>query len=182
MKEGIGGDNLSIAWRYPNKPREVIPARFSQVTNPAAVTKDPMIGTTLDVWQCHWCKTESELINEMANKPYPSFRLLHLLEGPENSKFNEYVDNKYISRMRGWLVPPVNGDFLFWIASNGYGEFWLSSTDNPADKVLICRQPRDKLAGPRQWDVSAEQKSGPISLVAGRAYYYEVRDFLQMQR
>lgn len=35
MKAGVGNDHLSIAWKYPGKEREVIPARFSRVKNPS---------------------------------------------------------------------------------------------------------------------------------------------------
>jgi hypothetical protein len=78
--------------------------------------------------------------------------------------------------MKGWLRPPVSGDYKFWIASDDNGELWLSSDDNPANKALACR-----LSGatwPREWTKYSEQESKPISLVAGRSYYYEVREFM----
>jgi hypothetical protein len=164
MKEGGGGDNLAIAWEYPGQTREVIPAWRSRVENPF---ED---GAILDTWTgLNSGNTVADLkagtIN-LALIPDKSVRLVDLLEGPTN------VGDNYGSRMRGWLVPPVTGNFVFWIASDDNGEFWLSTTDSKAYKALICRQPDS--AGPRQWDKYTEQKSQPIRLVAGQAYYYEV--------
>jgi hypothetical protein len=78
--------------------------------------------------------------------------------------------------MKGWLRPPVSGDYKFSIALDDNGELWLSSDDNPTNKALACH-----LSGftwPREWAKYSEQESKPISLVAGRLYYYEVREFI----
>ena len=103
----------------------------------------------------------------MMNAPKSSVQLTNFLEAPTNQGEN------YGSRMSGWLVPPVTAEYVFWIASDDNGEFWLSSNDDPANKVLVCRQP--DWARPRQWDKYQEQKSGFVPLVAGQAYYFEVR-------
>ncbi len=110
--------------------------------------------------------------NNLLSTPNKTVQLRDLLEGPTN------VGDNYGSRMRGWLVPPVTGNFVFWIASDDNGEFWLSTTDSKAYKALICHQPQS--AGPRQWDKYTEQKSQPIQLFAGQAYYYEVRGSLRV--
>ena len=61
----------------------------------------------------------------------------------------------------------------FWIASDYNGEFWLSTDDEKAHKVLKCTVP--SWTDPMGWDQYPVQKSSVISLVAGQAYYYEVR-------
>ena len=38
MKEGVGNDNLAIAWEYPGQTLEVIPAKFSRIINPTPCT------------------------------------------------------------------------------------------------------------------------------------------------
>ncbi len=48
----------------------------------------------------------------------------------------------------------------------------MSTDDDLANKVRICRC---DWALPRWWDLAPDQKSVSISLVAGQAYYYEVR-------
>jgi hypothetical protein len=53
------------------------------------------------------------------------------------------------------------------------GELWLSSDDDPANKVLACYTP-----GPVSlffFTAYPEQKSETVTLVAGLAYYFEVR-------
>ena len=136
-------------------------------TNPA------MIGATLDTWTDIGGTSIADLMsgtNNLANTPNKSVHLMDLLEGPTN------VGDNYGSRMKGWLRPPVSGDYKFWIASDDNGELWLSSDDNPANKALACHQPG--ATWPRDWERYPEQESKPISLVAGRSYYYEVREFL----
>jgi hypothetical protein len=75
--------------------------------------------------------------------------------------------------MKGWLVPPISGDYTFWIASDDNGELWLSTDSDPLNKVRVCYQPFS--AESRRWNTYSEQKSSLIALVAGQAYYYEVR-------
>ena len=89
-----------------------------------------------------------------------------LLEGPTN------VADNYGSRITGWLVPPISGDYEFWITTDNHGELWLSADEEPTNKVRVCYVPG--WTGPRDWDKFHEQHSLPITLVAGQAYYMEV--------
>ena len=74
------------------------------------------------------------------------------------------------SQVKGWLVPPETGEYVFWIHSNNKGEFWLSTYSHAANKVLLsCKQ---KSIETRYW---TRCTSPLISLVAGHKYYYEVR-------
>ena len=69
-----------------------------------------------------------------ANYPNnPSGRdLLRSFEAPTN-----WAD-AYGTRIRGYLSPPMTGYYTFWIASDDNGELWLSTDDNPANKVKIA--------------------------------------------
>jgi hypothetical protein len=165
MKEGVGGDNFAIAWQYPGKARDVISADFSRVVNPFQA-----VGANLDTWTGIGGTSIADLrsgTNNLANAPQKSELLQGLLEAPTNANDN------YGSRMSGWLVAPVSGDYQFFIASDDNGEFWLSTDGDPDNKVLICRQPF--AASPRWWNRYPEQTSDMISLEAGQSYYYEVR-------
>ena len=127
-------------------------------------------GATLDSWTGIGGWSIADLMTgtmNLAKAPDSSVRLLNSLEAPSN------VGDDYGSRMRGWLVPPVTGLYEFFIASDDQGEFWLSSNNNPANKNRICNQPF--AVSPLFFTAFPEQKSSPISLVAGQAYYYEVR-------
>ncbi len=74
--------------------------------------------------------------------------------------------------MKGLLIPPVSGNYTFWITSNDYSELWLSTDDDPANVELVCYD--YSLVASREWDAYPEQESFPIRLVAGQSYYYQV--------
>jgi len=108
-----------------------------------------------------------------SNKRYPSkpsgYGLLTNIEGQTNWK------NNYGSRIRGHLLPPTSGDYIFWIASDAKSELWLSTNANPANKTRIAYvsgsiDPND----PNKWIKYAEQQSSTIPLTAGQNYYIEV--------
>jgi len=80
-------------------------------------------------------------------------------------------DDNYGTRMRGYVHPPVTGDYIFWIATDDNGQLFLSTDRDPANKVLIASVPG--WTGVRQWNVFAEQQSVLIHLEAGRQYYIE---------
>jgi hypothetical protein len=81
--------------------------------------------------------------------------LITKLEGPTN-----WADN-YGTSIRGYVIPPVNGDYTFWIASDANSELWLSTNDNSSNAALIAYMP-------------GNSQSSPKSLVAGQKYYIEV--------
>jgi hypothetical protein len=165
MKEAFSNDNLAIAWQYPGKTREVIPAEFSRTINPL------VLGATIDMWTGISGITIASLMagaNNLANMPNKS-KCLGLLSMLNYA--GAPIDDFGV-RIKGWLVPPISGSYQFWIASDDNGEFWLSSNDDPANKVRRCSC---DWASPDWWDRTPAQKSSPISLVASQAYYYEVR-------
>ena len=137
-------------------------------TNALCIT--PNCGATLDTWRGIGGATIADLMsgtNNLANTPDKSERLVSLLEAPTNAS------DDFGSRMSGWLMPPITGSYEFWNASDDQGEFWLSSNDNPANKNRRCYTPG--AVSPLFFTAFPEQKSAPISLVAGQPYYYEVR-------
>ena len=79
-------------------------------------------------------------------------------------------DDNYGTVMRGYVHPPANGNYTFWMASDDNGELWLSTTDNPKDKVKIASC---TCSAVRAWDATPEQHSKPIALTAGKKYYIE---------
>src|SRR5215831_2376959 len=42
------------------------------------------------------------------------------------------IGDYYLTRMRGYLHPPVTGNYTFWIASDNSSELWLSTDEDPA--------------------------------------------------
>jgi len=82
----------------------------------------------------------------------------------------DVLDN-YGTRVRGFICPPVTGNYRFWISSDDNGELWLSTDDNPANKQLIANVPG--WSSSRQWDKYPAQQSALVALNAGQLYYIE---------
>ncbi|MFH1882892.1 MAG: LamG-like jellyroll fold domain-containing protein [Planctomycetota bacterium] len=91
--------------------------------------------------------------------------LLSKFEGPVNWKDN------YGARVRGYLYPPADGDYTFWISGDDYIELYLSTDDDPANMALVAEVPGWTPA--QVWDKYTEQQSAPITLAAGQKYYIE---------
>jgi hypothetical protein len=75
------------------------------------------------------------------------------------------------TRVRGYLYPPADGNYTFWIYSDDHSRLWLSTNDDPANKKLICEV--NGYTGANEWTTFPEQKSSPITLKAGQRYYIE---------
>jgi hypothetical protein len=97
--------------------------------------------------------------------PPSSVSDLTLFETPSN------IGDNYGSRVRGYLCVPTTGSYTFWIASDDRSELWLSTDDNPANKVRIAYVSGWTYS--RQWDKYSTQVSASISLTAGQRYYIE---------
>jgi hypothetical protein len=78
-----------------------------------------------------------------------------------------YGDN-YGQRLRGWIVPPADGAYTFWVAGDDEVELWLSEDQTPWNRKRICWiQGWTSLD---QWERMPSQKSAPVILEAGRRY------------
>ena len=83
---------------------------------------------------------------------------------------NDYADS-YGQRMTALLIAPTNGSYVFWIASDDNSSLYLSTDENPANRVLIAYV--GSWTSSREWNKEANQKSVPITLVGGQRYYIE---------
>jgi hypothetical protein len=90
------------------------------------------------------------------------------LQGP--TKWADY----YGQRIRGYLYPPADGDYTFWIESAAKSELRLSTDDDPGHSVLIASEPNSPYPVQYQWERYPAQRSSPIWLTAGGKYYIEV--------
>lgn len=73
------------------------------------------------------------------------------------------------ARIIGFVYPPTTGDYTFWIASDDFGELWLSTDESSENAVLIASVPG--WSDPREWDKYAAQESAPIALAQGSKYF-----------
>jgi|GEM_PF-517658 len=83
---------------------------------------------------------------------------------------NDLADN-YGARVRGYICAPQTGFYTFYIASDDQSELWLSTDDNPSNKIKIAYV--DSWVTPRGWYTYPTQKSAPVWLVRGARYYVE---------
>ncbi|HAL93058.1 MAG TPA: hypothetical protein DCM68_08565, partial [Verrucomicrobia bacterium] len=91
------------------------------------------------------------------------------MAGPESfSGIGDY----YGQRLRGWIVPPMTGNYTFWIASDDGGELRLSTDESPANAQVIAQVLG--YSAPNEWTKYPTQRSAAKALVAGRRYYIEI--------
>jgi hypothetical protein len=107
-------------------------------------------------------------------------------EGGPTALPDDDFHETYVSRLIGLLQINADGDYKFACSSDDGSGLWLSTDENPANKVLIAREPN--WAGTREWtgDAAAEGGRGPnacggtlnqscaIHLLAGHRYYLEL--------
>ena len=118
----------------------------------------------------YWTEIGGVVINDLtSNVNFPDNPTGRAYETSFEAPVN-WNDN-YGTRMRGFVHPPVTGEYTFWISSDDNGELWLSSDEDPAHKSLIATVP--SWTDSRQWTWYAAQQSEPILLMAGRKYYIE---------
>jgi hypothetical protein len=99
------------------------------------------------------------------DRPDSTGYLTNAFESPSN------IGDYYGQRVRGYVVPPANGNYTFWIASDDNSALFLSTDDQPANQTLIASV--NFWTSVRQWDREPNQQSSPISLEAGKIYYIE---------
>ncbi len=81
--------------------------------------------------------------------------------------------NYYGQRMRAFVVPPTNGQYTFWIASDDTSQLFLSTNESPAGMQPIAQQ--TSYNNPEVWNAYPNQQSTPITLQAGVRYYIEAQ-------
>jgi hypothetical protein len=79
----------------------------------------------------------------------------------------------YLARFRGYLTPPTTGQYMFWIAADDAGEFYLSTNASPERIEKLATNPVGNASRPHEWDHVSLQRSGPVTLQAGQKYYVE---------
>lgn len=129
-----------------------------------------VLSTAGQLYREWWSNIDGKTVNLLTNHPdFPEnpsdFDFITTFETPLNWGEN------YGTRVRGILYPPKDGNYIFWIASDDNGELWLSDDHNPGNASRIATVPEH--TDPRQWDKYPAQKSIPIQLRAGKAYYIE---------
>ena len=80
--------------------------------------------------------------------------------------------NNYGTRVRGYITPPTTGNYIFTVTGDDYTDFYLSTDDDEANKVLVSQI--IGWTGITQYTKYPSQTSSSIALVAGTRYYVEL--------
>jgi hypothetical protein len=127
------------------------------------------VGPGAGIMREWWAGLANESLADLAGLSTPPAGrevLGKALEVPFNTVTN------YGARFRGFLLPPLTGSYVFWVADEVASELWLSTNQTVAAKVKIAEvtsgTPYSK------WPHTHEAQSGPVDLVAGQRYYIEV--------
>lgn len=109
----------------------------------------------------------ADLTNAPSFPGSPAFEdiLTNYFEIPVN-----WGDN-YGTRVIGLIVPPVTGNYVFWISSDDNSILYLSTDSSPLNKRAIASV--NNWTSSREWEKEANQKSAPIRLTNGVQYYIE---------
>jgi len=89
---------------------------------------------------------------------------------PDGFEAPPNLGDNYGTRLRGYLHPPVDGAYVFWISSDGPSELWISTSEDPGGKRRIASV--TAATKRREWK-SGETQSQPVQLIGGRRYYVE---------
>ena len=124
-------------------------------------------GVLREVWLNIAGVNVADLTNAAAfpNSPSSQEILTNGFEAPIN------VADYYGQRLRALLVPPLTGDYYFFIASDDASQLFISTDTSPAGKTLVARE--DLWTASRAYHHDSAQKSAAIPLVAGQQYYLE---------
>jgi len=121
------------------------------------------------LWE-FWYDVSGTSLNSLRSDPrYP--------DNPDMSELRDSFDSElnpgdnYGSRVRGYLYPPEDGDYEFWVSGDDNCELWLSTNADPSSATKICEVPG--WTNQYEWTKYPQQKSSFITLQAGKKYYIE---------
>jgi hypothetical protein len=139
-------------------------------TKRVLVPTGPVVANTGSILREYWTDIAGAAVSDLTSNPaFPNnpsgSDLLTIFEAPTDWA------NYYGTRVRGYLHPTTSGSYTFWIASDDGSELWLSTNENPANKVKIASVPG--WTPSRQWGRYTEQQSALIPLTGGKKYYIE---------
>lgn len=158
--EQTGNASVKLEWSSSSRWREVIPA--------ARLYPDRVNKAGGALLREHWSGIPGAALSALtSSSDFP--------ERPGGREFltsfeclaQNWADS-YGTRVTGFLVPPVSGDYSFAVSGDDAVELYLSTDVNPANKSLVASI--SSPTGFRAWG----EPSAARSLVQGQRYYVEL--------
>jgi hypothetical protein len=116
------------------------------------------VGNTLTVL------TNTSYNTNWPNNPVGAYtRVFTAFETEVNSGMNNYGQ-----RLRGFVVPPATGNYVFWIASDDASDLFISTDETPQNERLVASV--STWTSWREFSKEPNQQSAPIYLQAGPAF------------
>ncbi len=165
-RDGIAGDHVAVAWQGPGMARQVIANNYLE--HPSAPAERSLLKREV------WTSIGGDNIGDLTGiAAYPSTPNVSgtLAAGVGLMTGTNTADN-FGERVSGYLIAPDTGRYTFWLASDDGGELWLSSDENPTNRIKVASVTAS--VGEQAWDSQASQKSVPVALEAGHRYYLEI--------
>jgi hypothetical protein len=162
--ENTGNARVQLGWSSASQPKEIIPQ--SQLYPAPAL---PEAGSLLKENWTGIAGTNLSALTNFASYPNkPNGR--EFLTSFEC--FQRDWTNDYGSRVSGFILPAVSGNYTFAVAGADTVQLFLSTTTNAVNRQLIASVTNG--TGFRQFTNSPSQISAPIALSAGQKYFVEL--------
>jgi hypothetical protein len=100
---------------------------------------------------------------DFPDNPTSTNIIINFFEAPTN------IGDNYGQHLYTWLIPPMTGEYTFWIAGDDNSRLYLSTDETIENAELIAEVP--EWTNPREWTKYPQQKSAKIYLEEGNKYY-----------
>ncbi len=119
----------------------------------------------------YWNNVTGSSVSSLISSPnYPNSptgsNYLTSFQGPSS------FGNDYGTRVRGYIVAPTTGNYVFTLTSDDDAVLYFSANADPLYKQSICSV--SGFTDPSEFNKFASQTSASVPLVAGRYYYIEL--------
>src|ERR1700722_3039543 len=173
------GTTVTIEMAGPALAGLAVCAHNNAALNTSTFTNVGLSSAAFGIYRERWTNLSSSVGNTLAaltnttnnpnwpNNPVASYS--HIFTNFE-TEINDNM-NYYGQRMRTFVVPPTNGLYTFWIASDDTSQLYLSPNENPAGMVPIAYN--SSYTSSEDWTAFPSLQSAPISLQGGCRYYLE---------
>ena len=156
-----------------------VTAHNNSALNRATFTNVSLSSQTFGIYRQLWTNLNENIGNTLAmltNTAYnpnwpnnPAASCTHVFTNFA-TEINTGV-NYYGQRLQTFVVPPMTGNYIFWIASDDTSLLLLSTNENPANAAPIAAG--TSYDNPADYTEAPSQQSAPVYLQGGQRYYLE---------
>ena len=158
-RENTGSASIRLEWSSDSQGRQVIPQDFLFASGRGEISVQRFDNIS-----------GSAISNLTSNASYPELPTTVDVLASFESAAN--IGSSFGQRLVGYLHPPENGPYTFYISGDQSAELWLSNSADPGNRQRIAFV--NSPTGVREWTASSTQESAPVYLAAGQSYFIEI--------